>query len=58
MRFYLVLAAVAALTASVSAADADTEGCPVFCHKDSQCGIQNCGPDRVCVSMSSLDLIK
>jgi len=56
MRFHFVLAVAAALTASVSAADADTEFCPIICIRDRDCDTCEFGP--VCVSMSSFYLIK
>jgi len=56
MRFYFVLAVVAALTASASAADADTEDCPFICHSDSDCN--SCIFGNNCVSMSGLYLIR
>jgi len=56
MRFCIVLAVVAALTALASAADADTDGCPLFCLQDVDCA--TCEEGHRCVSMSSLYLIK
>ncbi|KAG1874255.1 hypothetical protein C8R48DRAFT_693527 [Suillus tomentosus] len=37
MRLSLVLALVAALTASVYASDAEAEGCPFICKHDDDC---------------------
>ncbi|KAG2355967.1 hypothetical protein BDR07DRAFT_1424593 [Suillus spraguei] len=37
MRFCLVLPVVAALTASISAADATTGYCPLFCFTNDEC---------------------
>ncbi|KAG2349994.1 hypothetical protein BDR05DRAFT_955843 [Suillus weaverae] len=50
MRFQIVLAVVAALTASISArpadADVDKGVCPLFCVRQSNC--RNC-PDKNCI---------
>ncbi|KAG1761559.1 hypothetical protein EDD22DRAFT_895578, partial [Suillus occidentalis] len=53
MRLANVLAVVAAIITSISAmpADADTQACPLFCVRDSNC--KHC-PDGNCVSRSSL----
>ncbi|KAG1749657.1 uncharacterized protein EDB91DRAFT_757272 [Suillus paluster] len=60
MHCSFILAVVAALTVSISAAsipasDPNSEGCPFFCIKNSNCyGCPTDLYDRKCVSMSSL----
>ncbi|KIK31856.1 hypothetical protein CY34DRAFT_19500 [Suillus luteus UH-Slu-Lm8-n1] len=46
MRFYFVLAVVAALAVSISATEEAT--CPIACIYDKDCA--GCGPDSACVA--------